>query len=258
MNSSARPRSFPARLVAASALALLLGPALAGCGSSDSPGSGSPSTSPSASETAAATKVLSAAEAKSAVLVLANLGGRFEADTDVDHTSAAPGCLVAVDALTDKVEGPVNAVSDFMAVGSETGFPRVSSQVESYDSVDAAKKAVEDLRQAMAACTGVDETDTEGSATKLEVSATDDKAYPDADEELNVKAIGTVTNSGTEYPLGLWLAVMRFENNLTIISVGDLAKEAPGDVTELIKVANDRLTAIMAGSLPDDTAVAGG
>jgi hypothetical protein len=198
---------------------------------------------------------LSESEADLAMLSQGNLGGRFIPDSTADHTSPSPGCLTAVDAISDQIDAPVHVVADYMT-NTKRAFPLVSNTVASFDSIADATAALEKFRTDIAACTAVDDKDTDGTATRLTV--TDDQTKTDAttSDQVNVQAVGTITGAGGSYPIWLGLAVVRIDNNLTVISVGDLASKAPGDVSQLIKVADARLADVMAGRTPSD-AVAG-
>ncbi|MET3961081.1 hypothetical protein ABIE44_001015 [Marmoricola sp. OAE513] len=240
------------RLSASAAAALVLGAVLTGCGSDSKSDDKSDKADKAPKVTA-----LSTADAEKALLTLGNLGDNgFTLDEDADHTSGAPGCLDGFDAITDASDAPTHVVRDFTA-GSETGFPLISSSVDSYDSVEDAKEALEDFRDAMADCTTVDDTDSDGVATKLAVTTSDDKTDDSTDDQVNLTAVGTIAATDGSYPLGLWAAAVRIDNHVHVITVGDLDDAAPGDIEELVQVVNDRLIAVAKGDEPDDDAVAG-
>jgi hypothetical protein len=247
MRSLRSSRPMATRVVAASATAVLLGAFLAGCGSSskDKDSSGDKkSDTPSV-------KVLSVPEATTALLTQTNLGAGVKLDPTADHSSAAPGCLTPVDEITDKTDAPTHAVVDFVA-DNETQFPSVTSQVNSYASVADAKKAMTDLRETLKSCTSVEE-----EGFKADIQSADDKSADTIDDQYNLAALGTIENGGQTSPIGLFLAVARVDNNISLITVGALATTPPGDIPTLVKIVNDRLAAVVAGKQPDDTVVAG-
>jgi hypothetical protein len=244
MPTPARTRSI-ARLATASVAVLALGAALVGCGSS-SGGDSKDSSSKSLK--------LSKADATAALLTQENLGTAFKPDTSADNTTASPGCLTAVDAITDKNDAPIHVKTDFQT-DDEDSFPLVGNQVASYDSVADAKAAVTKLRDALASCTSVDDSAGKDPSsdviTKLTVGTSAEKASAKDDDELNIKAVGQISGSGGNYPIGLYLAVVRIKNNLSITSVGALSKDAPAGAENYVVIAQGRLAAVINGDDPD-------
>lgn len=238
------------RIAASSAAALVLAAALAGCGSdSDSKDKGE------SKDSAPKVSALTTAEATTALMTVGNLGGQFEENPNADHTTKSPGCLAALDPFTDDTEAPTDAVRDFATSSNES--VAITSQVQSFDSVEDAEDAVETFRTAMKDCTAIDETDAGGVSYKLTVDTDDEKTDDDVDEQINVIGYGSGADASGEVPFGFQLAAVRVGNSVSIVTLAAQTEEPPGDFTELIQVVADRLEAVAEGDEPDESVVAG-
>jgi hypothetical protein len=184
------------------------------------------------------------------MLSLDNVGSTFTVDDTADHSTPSPGCLTAIDDITDKIDAPTTEDVDYQST-SESSFPLISSQVASYGTVAAAKKKVDAFRTAIHTCTSVAETDDSGVFTKLTVTTNDEKASAKDDDEVNVKAVGAISQDSQQTPLGVYFAVIREANSLAIVEIGDLTQDAPANGEALVTLARARLAAVIKGSDPD-------
>jgi hypothetical protein len=237
MSAASLVRNPPiTRIAALVALGLVLGLALAGCGS--------------AAKSAPKATKLSSTKATSALLSLADVGGTFKVDDAADHTTPSPGCLVAIDAITYKIDAPTTEDVDYESTSAQS-FPVIYNQVSSFGTVAVAKKRLDTFRAAMHTCTSVAETSS-GVFTKLTVTTNNEKASAKDDDEVNVKAVGAISQGSQETPLGVFLAVVREGNNLAILEIGDVTQDAPAAGTGLVSLARARLAAVIKGTDPDN------
>ncbi|MFL6108438.1 MAG: hypothetical protein ACJ72L_15870 [Marmoricola sp.] len=235
--------------VATATVALLLGTVLSGCGSasSDNDSRGGPKV-----------KVLTEAEATSALMTEANLGDHFTGTPATPDSSAAPGCLQGVsDIVGDKDLAKNTAERDFTANDTATNI-YLGHKVLSYSSVAAAKKAVADVRAVLVGCDKVTDTDSDGFTYDTTVTSDDAKTESTVDDQVNAVVDGTVTpNGASSSKITLYLTLVRVGNDIAALTGSVLDAQLPGPVSDVITVITDRLVAVAAGEKPDESVVAG-
>lgn len=223
--------------------AVISGLALTGCGGSGQ-GSG-----------AGESGLLTDEQARSVLLTQANLGDAFvEAPEDDDDDDGGLGCL---DSLEDEdtEDAPVSEERSFNA---KTDFetPTVSHSVASFESTGEAEDALQRFADALEGCTEVDEVDAEGARTQLEIETNDDTDDGlDVDDQVNVFAIGEITSQGFEFPIGLWFSATRVDNHISLVFLVDLGSTFGEHREEYVKVAVERLRAVIANEEPPETFV---
>lgn len=193
-------------------------------------------------------------KAETAVLSDDNVGPSFRRSESDDDEDDSPGCLADLENASGD-DPPVEVEREWEA-DSEMGFPAVSSQVASYDSVGDASDAFDKAREAFSDCTSVDERDGDGIHTQLTISTDDEKAAKDSDEQLNVRATGSLSGEGLEFPFVLDFAASRVDNHVTVVAVVDLAEEPSISIDAMVQVAVARLQAVLDDEDPSDELIA--
>lgn len=194
---------------------------------------------------------LEQASAVGALLTAEDVGagytpGNAEAES---YAAQAPGCLAAVRALIQGADAEVRVQHTYAGPVTEPASV-VSSQVSSYETSLGAQAALATFRDATAGCTSVRPAKGKGG---LDVRvAAELISAPEYDEQIRVRATGSsVTAKKQGFPIGIWISVVRHENNLAIIrlievpNLDEADAEARGEATldRLVAAAVARLTA---------------
>ncbi|WP_435747405.1 hypothetical protein [Nocardioides sp. SYSU DS0663] len=232
------------RALAAAALSSLL--VLGACG--DSGGGGSEGE---------AAELLTEEQATTALLtseVVAD--GMVEVPAGAEEDDDAEGSLGCLDALDDikEAEAPVEVDRDFEAE-NEFALPALTTQVVSYDDAGETADALDAFREAIEDCDSIDETDPDGARMQLEIELDDALTNEAADEQANLRATGTISAEGVEFPFGIWFAVARVDNHIVTVGLTDLTEEFGDRLDAYVTVAVDRLAAVADGEEPAGTAV---
>lgn len=238
------------------AAVVLAATVLTGCGSDATSTVASEVPSGTSTEAAQIT-VLTTKQATSALLTGQNLGGGFTvADSHDADENESLGCL---DVLDDGEDDPtavtVTKERTFDAV-SRVRLPSLTTGIYSYDDIAPASDPFEATLTALEGCTKVDETRKDGVRIRLGVSTDSDTATPDADEQLNLTATGSITSRGSTVPFGVWASVVRIDNHVVSVIYTDLDVATGADSTDaLTRAAVGRLVAVLAGEEPSQTLV---
>lgn len=176
-------------------------------------------------------------------------GGPVESDEE----SSSPGCFGEIDAISDSLD-PIEVAEHDVEYGyGDSGVPQVASGASSYEDGNAVAQAFTDLHSVLSGCTSVVGTDDEGNEWDLTVSYDDTVVSDATDDQINVTAVGTFTDTaGSAYELTLHQSYVRIGKNVITLGVTDL-----GDQTDLHKeytqIAIDRLVAVIIDSEPSET-----
>ena len=217
-----------------------------------------PSTpTPTASETSSASPPLGQDELTRALLERAHLGKAFtqtlvpdaEFHTVFDDPDGRFGCLRAVDQVDFGVPDERTAAVTLDAKNNAR-TPHVVHVVGSADSEDDAAAGFQEAAVLLQACDRV-RTRREGLRVDAAVRTNQHRANAAVDQQLNIRAVGTLRILRSRFPIGVWVSVVRFGDLVTIISVLDLDKDDAAAQRELTEAAVRRLTAVdRGGPLP--------
>lgn len=215
------------------ALTLVTVAALSGCGGDD--GSSSSATT------------LTKQQATEALLSLDDLGDGFKVAEDDDDDDSSMGCLDDFEGIDDVVGEPtVEAEADYEA-DTEISLPGVLSAVASFESDAPAKKGMSEIRKALTDCTEVEQTDDDGTQFRLTIASDDKKAGPEADDQVNLSANGTVTTQGLTVPMAVHMSIIRVANHVTMSGIVTMGEEAREDADEIAAAALARIVAVIEG-----------
>lgn len=203
-----------------------------------------------------ATTVLTSAQAKQAVIPLASLGNGWKTSTDDDSSSSSLGCLDKLDVKFDSKDASSHARGDYEVSGDQA-VTSVTSAVASYDDAGTVGKRLDAIKDAMAGCTEVDETDKDGSTIHLKVATDTKKAGDAVDEQVNVRATGTVSVGVFQVPVADSMSALRVDNHAVLIGFTDLAHEVPAHYDDLVEAAAQRVSDVAAGKKPSTAVIAG-
>ncbi|WP_183092577.1 hypothetical protein [Nocardioides stalactiti] len=176
-------------------------------------------------------------------------GGPVESDVE----SGAPGCFGEIETISDGLDAIEVAERDVEYDFGDDGEPSVHSGASSYSDGNAVAQAFDDLSAALSACTSVTGTDGEGYTWDLTVTS-DDTVLSDAtDDQVNVTAAGTVTDSaGTSYDLTLHQTYVRIGKNVITVGVSGVSDQSALQAG-YTQIAVDRLVAVIIDSDPSET-----
>lgn len=166
--------------------------------------------------------------------------GFVEAATDEDD-NPQPGCLAAVASLSDL--GAETETRQTFEWERELGSVLILSAVSSYDDEATIIDAMEELRSGLEGCRTVSETDEDGFRVDLELTGDKSPTNDEADEQVNLRATGTVTTGVDVFPSAAALTFARVANHLAVVAVvefGD-ALGAGGDVDDYYQTVIERL-----------------
>jgi hypothetical protein len=228
-------------MITTTALALSLGAALTGCGSSGG-GGGHGSTAP---------KVLTAAQAASSVIALEDLGTGFKVDTSKDDDSKTNfGCLDGLDSLDKtKVKAPRSKEIDY-AAASDIGVPAVFSKVGSFADAATAGSLLDKFENAIKGCTSVDATDSDGFHVKLTVKTDEATSGAGATRQVNMTASGTGTTQGLTFPFGIRMSAIQVGNDITLVGFVSFGTDVTPEADKVCAIALERLVAVVDGKTP--------
>jgi hypothetical protein len=176
-------------------------------------------------------------------------GGPVESDEDSD----APGCFGEIETISDGLDPLEVAEYDVEYAYGDSGAPQISSGASSYTDGNAVDHAFVALDTALRACTSVTGTDGDGNTWDLSVSADDTAVTDTIDDQINVTASGTLTDTaGTEYELTLQQTYVRIGKNVITIGVTDVNDQSALHAG-YTQIAIDRLVVVIIDSEPDLT-----
>lgn len=191
-------------------------------------------------------------QATSVLLTQANVGDAFvEVAEDDEDDEGGLGCL---DSLEDE-DNDDAPVSEERSFNAKTDFetPTVAHSVASFETTGEAEDALQQLADALEGCTKVDEVDAEGARTQLEIETNDETDDGlDVDDQVNVTATGEIGSQGFEFPIGIWFSATRVDNHLSVVFLADLGTTFGEYRDDYVKVAVDRLHAVIAQEQPTD------
>jgi hypothetical protein len=212
----------------------------------------------------ATASVLDETRAGLAILALANLGPGFEPSSDSpaeEETEAPIEGEIACDAevsFEDRFD-PGNlalaeASEDYLYF-DEARLLLVTSVVDSFGDEDTAETLFADLAEQLDDCTELGEVIGDES-TEISLTVDTEPATGDVDDQLNSVGGGIWTEEGEpDFPIALGFSIARVDNNVTMtmmISLGVL--EDTQLLAPYTEIAVDRLVAVAAGELPEETA----
>ncbi len=176
-------------------------------------------------------------------------GGEVESDEDTD----APGCFGEIETISDSLDPIEVAERDVEYTYGDSGLPSIRSGASSYEDGNAVAQAFLDLGTVLSGCTSVTGTDGDGTTWDLTVSYDDTVVSDATDDQINVTASGTLTDSsGTDYELTLHQTYVRIGKNVLTIGVTDLSDQSALQ-TGYTQIAIDRLVDVIIDSEPDQT-----
>lgn len=234
---------------------------LAACtGESPEPGgTPSPTAAPTVSESSPTIPPLDATHLGRALLVRAHLGKTFtrkpvaeaQFHTVFDDPDRRFGCLRALDQVSFGVPDGRAAAVTFDARNSAR-TPHVVHAVGSADSVAAATAGFQQVAALLQSCTRV-RTRREGVRVDAPVRSNRQQVLPVVDQQLNVRAVGTLRILRSRFPLGVWASVVRIGDLVALVSVLDLDKD-DADAQRALTVAAVRLLVAVDRGLPEPPA----
>ena len=177
-------------------------------------------------------------------------GGPVESDEDGD----APGCFGEIETISDNLDPLEVAEHDVEYAYGDSGVPEISSGASSYEDGNAVAQAFVDLRAVLEPCTSVTGEDGVDYTWDLTVSYDDTPATDTIDDQINVTAYGTVTDSGGEEEIELTLhqSYVRIGKNVITVGVTD-ATDQSALHDAYTRIAIDRLVAVIIDSEPSVT-----
>ena len=238
------PRS---RLLAATvAAALTLG--LGACTGSDPK---KPSSAPSQSQTP---EPLSQDELQAALLEPGTLGGRFtttlvpntEFHTVFDDPSLDLGCLRALDELTYDV--PVSRSVGFtFEAKNDAKSPSLVNLVGSADEAVAVHEAITQAVGLLRRCRRL-QTAVRGMKVTASVTFNRKPSTARVDEQLNMQVVGSMRILRSRFPIGMWVSVLRIDQQVAIVSLLDLDKDNAKAQQQLARLSARRVQALTDGT----------
>ena len=202
-------------------------------------------------------EVLSAEEAEQALLPETVMGEGFTVgEPSEESEEGAPGCLSALDDLDD-IGSETEAEVEYTST-SEIGLPALEHSVFSYTEIEPISARIEEVSAALEGCDSVEETDEEGTTYALDVTLSTDTTTESAEEEITLEAVGTVSQGGQEFPIGVYMSSVRVENHVSVVVYTDFPEDeaASSDAfSAYVSAAAERLAAVAAGEEPSDEPV---
>lgn len=188
--------------------------------------------------------ILTRKQQKRALLTLKDLGPGFR---KVSTSSASGnddfkgGCLDKMDDMEDLDAGDGREIA--FEHQSQVELPAVNQAVITYRHEPAAvSDEVAEFRDLLKGCRKVQTVD-DGVTLDLRVTSGGKKSAPSVDEQVNVRATGVIRGPGGRMPFGLWIAAIRIDNHVTLVSVGDLGTN-PALFDKVSKRAAQRLNRV--------------
>ena len=214
-------------------VALLLLPALAGCGGD-------------AGADTDKVRPMSAEKAQAALLTIDDLGvGYQEQPPDDDGDNEGMDCLSRAARDFDNAKAPTELEREFRKPGPAEDLSEVSvlTGFSSYAEKDRAETTLDELRGAMQDCRSAEYE--EGNATiTFDIEVSDDKTSEALDQQVNVTLDGVITVGETELPLVIELRYFRIANHGGTVSVSLLnAPDQSGEIDRLLDLGVDRFVA---------------
>jgi len=216
------------------ALTLVAVAVLSGCGSGSDAGGDS-------------AKVLTKTQAKDALIGLDELGDGFRVAKDDGDDESSMGCLDKFEGVDKVVKKPKTDVEVDYEADTDIALPGVFTGLASFDSVAEAEKGMDEVRKALEDCTAVDETDKDGAHFKLTIASDDDKAGPQADEQINLSATGTLATDGITVPMAVHFAMIRIDNHVAMTGLATVSEDARADADEIAEASLARFAAVVDG-----------
>ena len=189
-----------------------------------------------------------------ALLTRAHLGPKFGIgalpDAPAFHTvfddpDRRFGCLRALDALDFGVPPEGTELVSFDA-RNDAKTPHV---VQLVGSAPTAEDAEQGFTQATALLRGCPKVRTRREGVKVDapVRSNRHRALPVVDQQLNIRAVGTLRILRSSFPIGVWVSIVRIDRMVAIVSVLDLDQDDATAQRLLTEAAVRRLAAVVTG-----------
>ena len=188
--------------------------------------------------------ILTRKQQKRALLTLKDLGPGFRKvppKNDSGNDDFNGGCLDKMDDMDDLDGGDGSEIA--FEHQSQLDLPAVNQAVITYRHGPAAvSDEVAEFRGLMKGCRKVQSVD-DGVTLDLRVTTGAKKSAPSVDEQVNVRATGLIRGPGGNLPFGFWIAAIRIDNHVTLVSVGDVGTN-PALFERVSKRAAQRLNRV--------------
>jgi hypothetical protein len=190
---------------------------------------------------------LTSGELGSALLTTANLGNRYV----VKRTPDRPLDCLPIDVGTT-ISPTEKARRDFVLRRNKVApYPQVLSLTGTYRDLNTVLAEFDEYATAFADCPTVDETQS-GVRARLRVTVDRNRSSGSADDQFNVKALGTASVRGVSVPFGLWLTGVRIDNDVMVIGYVSLTTHADAAFNRVRSAAYGRFQAVVHGDkVPD-------
>lgn len=184
---------------------------------------------------------LSESDAEAALLATDDVPEGFAEIDDDDDETPSPGCLAAIDTLSE-VDAETETERTF-EMETETGASQILSAVNSYDDEDTIVDALEQFRSDLEGCGTISETDDEGFTVDFELTVDEDSTNDAADEQVNLLATGTLSAGPDVFPTVAAFTIGRVANSLAVVAVFEFGDSlgTGGDVDAYYQIVVDRL-----------------
>jgi hypothetical protein len=222
-------------------------------GSDDSSGDETSQT-PSADQTDSGAGELTQAQLDQALLTAANLSDEFEVDAaedDENDDSDEPdlGCLFAFEDDEDDEDDDDEGEIAFSAK-QEPGLPGILHFLAVAPDEDAAERGLDEITDELDDCERVDTQDDDGTRWQLDVELDRTNWAENADDQVNLSAVGTLGMDSLELPLTIELSVVRVANGVSITAFFDISDDIGSAHQDVTDAAAGRLAAVLAGDEP--------
>lgn len=197
---------------------------------------------------------LSDAQARAALLTVANLSDDFEIDRDEDDDEDEEGpdwgCLDFEDLADDTTEddGAEHEIS--FAAEEEPGIPGIFQFVSESATEAEAEEGLDQLAGYAADCTEVDTTEKDGTRWHFTVDSDQTSWATGTDQQVNLTAIGSTTVDALELPIAIHLSALRMGSTVTLVGFFDITDDAGTAPRSVVEQAALRLVAVRDGAEP--------
>ena len=197
-----------------------------------------------------ATTRLTQDQLHSALLTAEELGPAFVADHAREDRAADLGCLTEHASDTGPKPAGVRSAHAAFTAGTGLGLPRVAEGVASLPDEDAARRWIRGMERAMSRCHVVDVTDENGIRSRLQVVSNTTRLNPMLDDQLNVAAIGSLSDGRTTIELAMWASTFRLRNHVATVTFLDMQQSARGRAAALENAMAQLFVSVAQGHRP--------
>lgn len=198
--------------------------------------------------------VLTEPQLKSALLTPKQLGRGFVArrpSRSQDAGDPGMGCLDAVSEQAEATTSAAEAEAEFEKRNPRGPF--VSTSVSSFADTGTIEDFMRTVASDLSSCDEFKVTNAKGITIAAVVSTDNVPSTSTVDQQVNIRAIGTVTYSKkVKVPFGMWVSMTRLDNNAVFVSVMDFKGSSAPLLHKYTKRAVKRLTTVTKGDTPPD------